>query len=270
MTTPNGTPPSRADHATAMAAYAAEREARVAELGVRGPLELGPDERLHPDIVAAYSTHGFYIFEGVVDDDEVIALRSAVEDVIDRAPTHPGADLDRHGRPALGRDHAVDPFLLTKPLSDPWGGTKLLAGRHPTQMTQPDAGAEAPDYIVHLMFGMCVLMPEALRLYGHPDLLAAAASINGDDFLHHNDAILVNSGSQRRLEVSRCPERTLCRRGVLYPNSTQRERLGDARKCVLTGDDGVSGHHRVRAVTFDAEPNVGCIHSGRNRGEVPD
>ena len=34
-------------------------------------------------------------------------------------------------------------------------------------------------------------MPEALRLYGHPGLLAVAASINGDDFVPYNDAIFV-------------------------------------------------------------------------------
>ena len=36
-----------------------------------------------------------------------------------------------------------------------------------------------------------MLMPEALRLYGHPGLLAVAASINGDDFVPYNDAIFV-------------------------------------------------------------------------------
>ena len=174
-----------------MADYAAEREHHARSLGVRGPLELTAKGRLAAHILEAYAEHGFYVFEGVVDHDEVVALRTAVDDVIDRAPVHPKATEDRHGRPAIGRDHAVEPFLLTRPLSDPWGGTTLLAGRHPTQMTQPTAEADAPSHIVHLIFGMCMLMPEALRLYGHPALLAAAASVNGDDFVPYNDAIFV-------------------------------------------------------------------------------
>lgn len=182
---------TRHDHATAMAAYAADRKAAVDAMGVRGPLVLDPDGRLHPSIVAAYRDHGFYIFEDVVSDGEVLELRAAVEGTIDRAPARPGADVDTRGRPALGRDHAVEPFMLTRPLSDPWGGTTKLAGRHPTQMSQPVAETDAPEYIVHLIFGMCSLMPEALRLYGHPGLLATAASINGPDFVPYNDAIFV-------------------------------------------------------------------------------
>ena len=191
MSQPIAPTPTRADHAAAMDEYAGEREAHVSQLGVRGPLELGPDGRLHPDIVHAYTEHGFYIFENVIELDEVLDLRAAVEDVIDRSPVRPRADVDAHGRPAIGRDHTIEPFLLTKPLSDPWGGTNLLAGRHPTQMTQPEADASAPEYIVHLIFGMCMLMPEALRLYGHPGLLAVAASVNGEDFVPYNDAIFV-------------------------------------------------------------------------------
>ena len=49
----------------------------------------------------------------------------------------------------------------------------------------------APEYVVHLMYGMCEAMPAALRLYGHPDLLMIAESINGEDFVPYNDAIFV-------------------------------------------------------------------------------
>ena len=41
------------------------------------------------------------------------------------------------------------------------------------------------------MGGMCQIMDSGLRLYGHPDLLTVAASINGDDFVPYNDAIFV-------------------------------------------------------------------------------
>ncbi len=189
-TTPAPTP-SRAAHAAAVSAHADRRARHATTLGIRGPLRRDADGRLHPEILAAYAEHGAYVFEGVVDDAEIDALRRAMDDVIDGAPVRPKAGLDRHGRPALGRDFAVEPFVLTRPLSDPWGGTTLLAGRHPTKMAEPAVDEDAPSHVVHLVFGMCMLMPEALRLYGHPALLAAAASVNGDDFVPYNDAIFV-------------------------------------------------------------------------------
>ncbi|MCP3913807.1 MAG: phytanoyl-CoA dioxygenase family protein [Actinomycetia bacterium] len=91
----------------------------------------------------------------------------------------------------MGRGFAVEPFLFIKPLSDPWGGTRLLAGRHPTTMTQPAPEDDAPDEIVHLISGMCQASPAALRLYGHPLLLTFAEAINGPDFVPFNDAIFV-------------------------------------------------------------------------------
>ena len=58
-------------------------------------------------------------------------------------------------------------------------------------MAQPVADSDAPEEVVFLMYGMCQEMPAGLRVYGHPKLLAIAASINGDDFVPYNDAIFV-------------------------------------------------------------------------------
>ena len=46
------------------------------------------------------------------------------------------------------------------------------------------------------MTGMCQTMASGLRLYGHPQLLAVAASINGDDFVPYNDAIFIKQPGQ--------------------------------------------------------------------------
>jgi ectoine hydroxylase-related dioxygenase (phytanoyl-CoA dioxygenase family) len=183
--------PTRAEHAAGMAAYQAAGVRRAAEIGNRGPVRLGPDGKLHPDILKAYWEHGYYIFEGVIDAEEVEALRADAMNMLERAPVRPGAAVDAKGRPALGRDHAREPYTFTKPLGDPWGGTDKLNGRHPSKMTQPVADANAPDQVVFLMYGMCQEMPAGLRVYGHPHLLAIAASVNGDDFVPYNDAIFV-------------------------------------------------------------------------------
>ena len=185
------TEPTRAEHAARTAAYLSAGEERARGLANRGPLRFGPDGGLHPDILEAYWKHGFYVFEGVIGEAELDELRADADMMISRAPVRPGADLDLRGRPALGRDYAREPYTLVKPLSDPWGGTGKLNGRHPHRMTQPTPDADAPDYVVFLMYGMCQAMPAALRVYGHPHLLAVAEAINGTDFVPYNDAIFV-------------------------------------------------------------------------------
>jgi ectoine hydroxylase-related dioxygenase (phytanoyl-CoA dioxygenase family) len=182
---------SRAEHAAGMAAYSAAGEKLAAELGNRGPLRLTANGALHPDIQAAYWQHGYYIFEGVIDAAEIEALRTDAQAMLARAPVGPDATVDAEGRPAHGLDYARLPYRFIRPLADPYGGTALLGGRHPAQMAQPKADAGAPDYVVMMMYAMCQSMPSALRLYGHPKLLAAAQSINGRDFVPYNDAIFV-------------------------------------------------------------------------------
>ena len=118
-------------------------------------------------------------------------LRRDANEMLERAPVGPDAEVDAQGRPALGLDYARPPYLFAKPLADPWGGTGLLGGRHPTQMTQPLPDRDAPADIVFLMNAMCQAMPSGLRLYGHPLLLEIAAAINGDDFVPFTDTIFV-------------------------------------------------------------------------------
>jgi hypothetical protein len=174
-----------------MAAYRDAGQRLAAEIGNRGPLRLTDDGALHPDIQAAYWRYGYYIFEGVIGATEIAELRADAQNMLARAPVGPDATVDSQGRPALGIDHARLPYRFVRPLADPWGGTQVLGGRHPTQMAQPKPDADAPEHVVFLMYGMCQSMPSGLRLYGHPKLLAAAQSINGTDFVPFNDAIFV-------------------------------------------------------------------------------
>ncbi|MFN0025859.1 MAG: phytanoyl-CoA dioxygenase family protein [Acidimicrobiales bacterium] len=185
------TRPSRSQHQASMADYLREGQARAAALGNRGPVRLDEHGKLHPDIVAAYWTHGFYVFEGVVDAAEIAELRIDAQDMIERAPVRRGAAVDAQGRPALGRGYKIEPYLMVEPLSDPWGGTDKLAGRHPSKMTEPAPEGAVPEQVPYLMFGMCMAMPSALRVYGHPQILAIAEAVNGADFVPYNDGIFV-------------------------------------------------------------------------------
>ncbi len=183
--------PSAEQHAAEMADYLAAGRKRALELGNRGPLRLTADGRLHPDILEAYQEHGFYVFENLIGEPELGELRAGIDEMLDRAPVHPGATEDAYGRPALGLDITRDSYLWAKPLADPVGGTSANGGRHPAKMTEPQPDEHAPEKVIYMMFNMCENMEAGLRVYGHPGLLAIAESINGPDFVPYNDAIFV-------------------------------------------------------------------------------
>jgi len=182
---------TRAKHAAGMAAYREKGLRLAAEIGNRGPVRFDGNGRLHPDILAAYWKHGFYVFEGVVGADEIAELRRDAATMLERAPVSPGAAVDRKGREAFGAGSPKELYTMVKPLSDAQGGTDIYGGRHPSKMAEPTPDADAPSYVVLRMRGMCQYMPAGLRVYGHPHLLAIAEAINGEDFVPFNDVIFV-------------------------------------------------------------------------------
>ena len=127
----SGEPLTKEAHAEGLRAYREAGQKREQAIGNRGPLRLGDDGKLHPDILEAFHTQGFYIFEGVIDADEIAALRHDANVMLERAPVNRDAKVDAQGRPALGIDYARLPYRFTKPLADPWGGTAQLEGGTP-------------------------------------------------------------------------------------------------------------------------------------------
>ena len=166
--------PTVAEHAQAMSRYMREGQRRAVALGNRGPLRLNNDGTIHDDILSAYWEHGFYVLEDVIEDGELGELRTDIQHLFDRAPVHRGAEVDRNGNPAFGKQYSRDTYTWIPPLSDPVGGTQRNGGRHPTKMVEPAAPADAPEEVIYMMFGMCQAMDAGLRLYGHPQLLALA------------------------------------------------------------------------------------------------
>jgi hypothetical protein len=175
----------------AMREYLADGERRAGELGNRGPIRFTGDGRLHPDILDAYWRCGFYVFEGVLGQEELADIEADIKDILDRLPVRKGASVDRHGRPALAVDNKAATLQWSRPLGDPAGGTDFANGRHPVKMFEPRAAAEAPQEIVYLILGSLQFSEAALRVYGHPQLLAVAAAVNGDDFVPFNEALFI-------------------------------------------------------------------------------
>lgn len=175
----------------AMQVYLREGERRAATLGNRGPIRFTPDGALHSEIVEAYWRCGFYVFEGVLKADELADIERDLHDILDRLPAERGAALDAKGRPALAADCEAPTLLWSKPLGDPFGGTTLANGRHPVKMFEPKAADDAPREVVYLILGSLQFSEAALRVYGHPQLLAVAAAINGPDFTPFNEALFI-------------------------------------------------------------------------------
>jgi len=190
----DGSPTTRVDYGSeeaAMQAYLRDGEARAATLGNRGPIRFTASGGLHPDIVEAYWRCGFYVFEGVLEADELLDIERDLHEILDRLPAERGAALDAKGRPALAADCQGPNLLWSKPLGDPFGGTDLANGRHPVKMFEPTAAADAPKEVVYLILGSLQFSEAALRVYGHPQLLAVAAAINGPDFTPFNEALFI-------------------------------------------------------------------------------
>jgi len=175
----------------ALRAYCAEGEKRAFALGNRGPVRFTSEGKVHPDILDAYWRCGFYVFENVLRPEELADIEADLHDILDRLPSERGSPVDRKGRPAIGADCKASTLLWSKPLGDPFGGTTLANGRHPVKMFEPTAAADAPKEIVYLILGSLQFSEAALRVYGHPHLLAVAAAINGEDFTPFNEALFI-------------------------------------------------------------------------------
>jgi Phytanoyl-CoA dioxygenase (PhyH) len=174
----------------AMQAYLRAGEQRAAALGNRGPIRFTDKGELHPEMVEAYWRCGFYIFEGVLKPDELSDIEHDLHDILDRLPAEKGAALDAKGRPALAVDCTGPVLHWARPLSDPWGGTSAANGRHPVKMYEPTVDG-LPKEVVFLILGSLQFSEASLRVYGHPQLLAVAAAINGPDFTPFNEALWI-------------------------------------------------------------------------------
>ena len=64
------------DEAEAVRTYMNEGLKAALDLPNRGPIRFNDDGSLHQDIVNAYSEYGFYVFEGVIDEQELADIEA--------------------------------------------------------------------------------------------------------------------------------------------------------------------------------------------------
>ncbi|MCR9212326.1 MAG: phytanoyl-CoA dioxygenase family protein [Proteobacteria bacterium] len=178
------------EDAEAVRAYMYDGQARAYELDNRGAIRFDAAGNLAQDILDAYSTYGFYVFESVIGDREMADILEDMAEMRSRFPTSKGSKLDAQGRPALDAD-CKGGLLWSKPLSDPYGGTDVARGRHQVKLKELKIAEDAPKEAPFILVGSLQFSEAALRLYGHPQLLNVAEQINGEDFAPFNEVLFI-------------------------------------------------------------------------------
>ena len=179
------------DQAEEMRRYLIEGEQTALAMDNRGPIRFDAEGKLAPEILDAYSRHGFYVFEGVLDAAELEDIKADLDAMRETFPTEPGAELSRAGQPALGVGHEAPSLLWSKPLGDPLGGTDLARGRHQVKLIEPEAADDAPQAAPFILLGSLQFSEACLRVYGHPQLLRVAEAVNGPDFAPFNESLFI-------------------------------------------------------------------------------
>ena len=179
------------DEADAMKAYLVNGEKNALALGNRGPIAFDENGDLSSTIKEAYSKNGFYIFESVLNNEEVEDIKEDLENLRQQFPTGPESTLNAKGEPAMNAESKSLTLVWSKPLGDPLGGTELANGRHQIKMFEPEAKEDAPLAVPLILLGSLQFSDACLRTYAHPKLLKVAESINGKDFAPFNEALFI-------------------------------------------------------------------------------
>ena len=70
--------------------YLKEGERRAMNLGNRGPIQFDDDGQLSAEIQNAYSDIGFYVFENVIEKEELKDLEKDLQKILDNLPEKRG------------------------------------------------------------------------------------------------------------------------------------------------------------------------------------
>ena len=179
------------EQAAAMRDYLVAGQDAALALDNRGPIEFDTSGKLAQHILDAYSTYGFYVFTGVLTEEECEDIEADMVALKASFPVAPDSTVDAEGRPALGSDSLTPHLVWSKPLGDPLGGTQLANGRHQVKMFEPEAAADTPLASPFILLGSLRFSDACLRTYAHPELLRVAEAINGEDFAPFNEALFI-------------------------------------------------------------------------------
>lgn len=179
------------DDADAMREYLIAGHKNAMALDNRGPVTFDAQGKLASHILVAYKKYGFYVFTGVLKEDELDDIKADLAEMKARFPVGPGEAVTADGTPALGADCKTTTLVWSRPLGDPLGGTALANGRHQVKLIEPKAAEDAPEAAPFILLGSLQFSETCLRVYGHPQLLKVAENINGKDFTPFNESLFI-------------------------------------------------------------------------------
>lgn len=179
------------DQADAMRDYLLAGQEAALALDNRGPVAFDASGKLADHILDAYSKYGFYVFTGVLTEEECKDIEADMVALKASFPIAPDSAVDAKGRPALGSNSSTPHLVWSKPLGDPLGGTDLANGRHQVKMFEPEATEDTPLASPFILLGSLRFSDACLRTYAHPELLRVAEAINGEDFAPFNEALFI-------------------------------------------------------------------------------
>ena len=179
------------EEADAMREFLLDGHARAVGMDNRGPIEFEDNGRLSAHILDAYNKYGFYVFTGVLQQEELEDIKQEIEALKKTFPVGPGQKLAAGGSRAMDADCSAQTFVWSKPLGDPLGGSTLANGRHQVKLLEPKAADDAPEAAPFILLGSLQFFETCLRVYGHPQLLRIAEEINGKDFAPFNEALFL-------------------------------------------------------------------------------
>ena len=107
-----------------MTDFFVERESAARAMSNRSQLELDEQGNISRDILDEYWEQGFYVFEDVIDSEEMAKLRSEFNELLERVPRDSSANTDCRNRPLEFDETERKLFRFAKPLSDSlrWNG----------------------------------------------------------------------------------------------------------------------------------------------------
>ena len=144
---------------------------RAATLGNRGPVRFDGSGELAADILEAYRRNGFYVFTGVLSQDDVTELEVEFDEILDNAPIAKDSEVDRHGRQVR------------------YPGYYSMSSAHLFGKSDSSDEEFNGRPIVGLVSHPLMMMDSALRVYAHPKILSAVEAVNGPDFVPFHESV---------------------------------------------------------------------------------
>ena len=139
------------------------------------------DGGLLPHVLDEFEREGYVTLHNVISSAELAELRAEVQRILIRAPVSKGLAVDSEGRPTLTSPSKFQFAPASRATMD---------RQHELELRKAEPQPGQVEYPVKISSWLEFSVP-GLRLYGHPKLLSAAASVNGPSFTPFSESLVI-------------------------------------------------------------------------------